>query len=57
MISYTEWRQKETIGWMLPGYVHIDYTDPRLWFSKKTNAWYFVNNYIEEISQKRKESR
>ena len=56
MISYTEWRQKETIEWMLPGYVHVDYTDPRLWLSRKTNAWHFVNDYIEEISQKRKES-
>ena len=54
MISYTEWRQKET---MLPGYIYIDYTDPRLWFSKKTNMWCFINNYVEEVSrEKRKDS-
>lgn len=55
MISYTEWRQKETVEWMLPGCVHIDYTDPRLWFPKKANIWCFVNNYIEEVSREREE--
>lgn len=56
MISYTEWRQKEIIEWAITGYEHINYKDPQLWFFKKTNTWRFVNSYIDEVSQKRKDS-